>query len=43
MGGHHAADWYGRSSNGASVGSGVYFYRLHAGGFTGTKKLVLVR
>ncbi|MEO8513773.1 MAG: T9SS type A sorting domain-containing protein, partial [Ignavibacteria bacterium] len=36
--GTYNADW-----NAASFSSGVYFYKLHAGEFTETKKMVLVK
>lgn len=35
--------WDGRSDAGHRVSAGIYFYRLHAGDFTATKKLVVVR
>lgn len=39
----HSFIWDGRDSEGRPVGSGVYFYRLEAGSFTATQKLVVVR
>jgi hypothetical protein len=41
--GSRTAWWNGRSNNGTAVASGVYFYRLRAGGEILTRKLVLVR
>jgi hypothetical protein len=35
--------WDGRNSNGTSVGSGVYFYSLQAGGQTISKRMLLLR
>jgi hypothetical protein len=34
---------YSRQWNAANMTSGVYFYRLQAGSFTGTKKLLFLR
>jgi len=36
--GNHAIKW-----NAVNMSSGIYFYRLQAGSFTETKKLVLLR
>jgi hypothetical protein len=41
--GNYAVTWNGTDDLGLSVASGVYFYRLRAGSFTQTRKLLLVR
>ncbi len=41
--GRHAVAWDGRDDRREELPSGVYFYRLNAGGFTATRKLLLLR
>ena len=41
--GYHTVIWNGKDQNGRAVPSGVYHYRLQAGDFTATKKLVLAK
>ena len=41
--GFHRVEWDGKSQAGKLVTSGIYFYRLNAGGFTKTNKLIVVR
>jgi hypothetical protein len=41
--GTHDVTWDGRDSAGNPVGSGVYFYRLIAGKFTDSRKMVLLK
>ena len=41
--GYHKVDWDGKNSHGATVESGVYFYRLSAGSETLSRKMILLR
>ncbi len=41
--GRHSHVWDGRDSNGELSAAGVYFYRLRAGDFVETRKLVMVK
>ncbi len=41
--GYYVATWDGRADNGREVSSGIYFYEIHAGKFTATKKMTLMR
>jgi len=41
--GSHNVNWNGINSNGASVASGVYFYRMDTKDYTESKKMILLR
>jgi hypothetical protein len=41
--GTHDVQWDGRDNGGSPVGSGVYFYRITAGKYSDSKKMVLLK
>jgi len=41
--GSHSITWDGKDSGGGAVSTGVYLYRLRAGGHTQTKKMLLLK
>lgn len=41
--GYHKVAWEGKNNTGQAVSSGVYFYRLTAGQFVATKKMVVIK
>jgi len=41
--GAHQAVWHGTSDDGRTVGSGVYFLRMHTPGYTKTTKMLLLK
>jgi hypothetical protein len=41
--GYHKIHWDGRDDRGVDLSSGVYFYRLRAGGFSRTRKMVFLK
>ena len=41
--GYHQTAWHGKDQRGRLVGSGVYFYRIRAGKFTESRKMILLR
>jgi len=41
--GKHNVVWHGDDFAGKSVGSGVYFYRMTANGYSGTQKMLLMK
>jgi hypothetical protein len=41
--GRHTVVWDGRAESGESVASGIYFYRIEAGNFQSTRKMLAVK
>ncbi|MEW6684710.1 MAG: S8 family serine peptidase [Candidatus Edwardsbacteria bacterium] len=41
--GVYKISWDGRDDTGKQVANGIYFYRLEAGGFSATRKMILLR
>jgi len=41
--GHYVVQWNGENDKGEPVSSGVYFYRIKAGNFVSTRKMVLLK
>jgi hypothetical protein len=41
--GYKSVTWNGRNDRGVRVGAGVYLYRMEAGSFTATRKMVVVK
>jgi hypothetical protein len=41
--GYYEMRWHGQNEYGVSVSSGVYYYRIRAGDFEATKKMLLIR
>jgi flagellar hook assembly protein FlgD len=41
--GRYAAHWDGKNFAGETVSSGVYFYKMNAGSFNATKKMLILK
>ena len=40
---YHSITWNGEDNSGCTVGSGIYFYKMRAGKFTSTRKMILMK
>ena len=43
LAGHHKVVWNGKDENSKPVASGIYFYKMKAGNYTSTKKMILMK
>ncbi len=43
LAGNYVVEWNGRDNNGIAVSTGIYFYRIEAGKFTKTNKMLLIK
>ncbi|MGB5136934.1 MAG: FlgD immunoglobulin-like domain containing protein, partial [Candidatus Zixiibacteriota bacterium] len=41
--GDHSVEWDGRDQSGSQVSSGIYFYKMIAGGSTQTRKMIMMK
>ena len=41
--GNHQMLWDGKDTRGSSVSSGIYFYRMEAGSYKATQKMMLMK
>jgi len=41
--GTHTVTWNGTDNNGRNVSSGIYYYKMSAGKFSSTKKMILMK
>jgi len=41
--GYYTVNWNGQNEQGLPASNGIYFYKLNSGGFSATKKMVLIR
>ena len=41
--GDHTVVWNGTDNNGRAVSSGVYYYKMNAGKYSSTKKMIMMK